>query len=72
MEPDLGEAHAVLAEHYKERLLEAERAARGEDVIRFETLLRAHEGLRGGGALWRRRGRELMVRDGGRRCDIRC
>ncbi len=57
VEPDLGEAHAALATHYKERLLEAERAARGEDAIRFETLLRAHDRgqcaglLRGEGAL---------------------
>jgi serine/threonine-protein kinase len=57
VEPELGEAHAVLADHYKERLLEAERGGRGEDAIRFETLLRAHDRgryqglLRGEGAL---------------------
>ncbi len=57
VEPELAEAHSALAEHYKERLLEAERTARGEDAIRFEALLRAHDRgaygafLRGEGAL---------------------
>ena len=57
VDPDLAEAHAELAGHYKERLLEAERASRGEDAIRFEALLRAHDRgafaalLRGEGAL---------------------
>ncbi|KYF88553.1 hypothetical protein BE20_40675 [Sorangium cellulosum] len=57
VEPELLEAHAALAEHYKERLLSAERASGGEDAIRFEALLRAHDRgkyaalLRGEGAL---------------------
>ncbi len=57
VEPALPEAHAVLAEHYKDRLLEAERASRGEDAIRFEALLKAHDRgtyaalVRGEGAL---------------------
>ncbi|WP_437752160.1 protein kinase domain-containing protein [Sorangium sp. So ce1389] len=62
VEPDLPEAHAALAEHYKERLLEAERGARGEDVIRFEALLRAHD--RGAyGALLRGEGALTLVTD---------
>ncbi len=57
IEPELPEAHAALAEHYKDRLLEAERASRAEDAIRFEARLRAHDRgpytalLRGEGAL---------------------
>jgi serine/threonine-protein kinase len=62
VEPELPEAHAALAEHYKERLLEAERASRGEDVIRFEALLRAHD--RGAyGALLRGEGALTLVTD---------
>ena len=57
VEPSLPEAHAALADHYRDRLLEAERAARVEDAGRFEVLLRAHDRgrhtalLRGEGAL---------------------
>jgi serine/threonine protein kinase/formylglycine-generating enzyme required for sulfatase activity len=57
VEPELLEAHAVLSDHYKDRLLEAERASRGEDAIRFEALLHAHDRgryaslIRGEGAL---------------------
>jgi eukaryotic-like serine/threonine-protein kinase len=62
VEPDLSEAHAALAEHYKERLLEAERGSRGEDAIRFEALLRAHD--RGAyGALLRGEGALTLVTD---------
>jgi serine/threonine-protein kinase len=43
VEPSLEEAHAALADHYRDRLLEAERASRLEDAARFEVLLRAHD-----------------------------
>ena len=42
LDPDLQEAHELLADHYRERLAEAELAHRGEDAARFESLLRAH------------------------------
>ena len=41
--PDLPEAHAVLADHYAERLLAAEQGGRRSDVARFETLLADHD-----------------------------
>jgi len=41
IDPDLPEAHAALADHYKDKLAEAERARRHEDAARFEVLLRA-------------------------------
>ncbi len=43
LDPDLPEAHAALADHYKDKLIEAERARRSEDAARFEELLRAHD-----------------------------
>jgi serine/threonine protein kinase/formylglycine-generating enzyme required for sulfatase activity len=57
VDADLPEAHAMLAAHYRQALLEAERAHRGEDATRFEAMLRAHDRgqnaafLRGEGAL---------------------
>ncbi len=42
-DPDLPEAHALLADHYKEKLLDAERGRRAGDAARFEVLLRAHD-----------------------------
>jgi serine/threonine protein kinase/formylglycine-generating enzyme required for sulfatase activity len=55
--PDLAEAHAVLADHYRERLSAAEIAHHDEDAARFEALLDAHDRgrhaafLRGEGAI---------------------
>lgn len=57
VEPELREAHDALAEHYRARLADAERARHAEDAARFELLLRAHDRgrhaafLRGEGAL---------------------
>jgi serine/threonine protein kinase/formylglycine-generating enzyme required for sulfatase activity len=57
LDPELPEAHALLAEHYRERLLDAELGHRDEDVARFEVLLAAHDRgrhkafLRGDGTL---------------------
>ncbi len=57
LDPELPEAHAVLADHYRERLSTAELAHADEDVARFEALLRTHDRgqhaafLRGHGAL---------------------
>jgi serine/threonine-protein kinase len=57
LDPDLREAHAVLADHYRERLALAEIAHDDEDAARFEALLRTHDRgrhasfLRGEGAL---------------------
>jgi serine/threonine-protein kinase len=57
LDAELPEAHALLADHYRDRLLEAERAHRDDDAARFEALLRAHDRgryatlLRGDGAL---------------------
>jgi serine/threonine-protein kinase len=54
---ELPEAHALLADHYRERLSAAELAHRDEDAARFEAQLRAHDRgrhaafLRGEGAL---------------------
>ncbi len=43
IDPELPEGHAALANHYKDQLLEAERARRESDAARFEILLRAHD-----------------------------
>ncbi|RYE88856.1 MAG: serine/threonine protein kinase, partial [Myxococcales bacterium] len=43
LDPDLPEAHALLADHYRERLLDAELGHHDEDAARFEILLRAHD-----------------------------
>jgi serine/threonine-protein kinase len=43
VDPDLAEAHAVLADHYRERLRQAELAHRPVDAARFEARLRAHD-----------------------------
>jgi len=43
VDPDLAEAHAVLADHYCERLREAELAHQRVDAARFEAKLRAHD-----------------------------
>jgi serine/threonine-protein kinase len=43
IDPDLPEVHAALADHYRARLVEAERARRVGDAGRFEVLLRAHD-----------------------------
>lgn len=51
MDPELPEAHAALADHYRERLAEAERARRHEDAARSEVLLRAHDRGRYAGIL---------------------
>ena len=55
--PELPEAHALLADHYRERLSAAELTHQDEDAARFEAQLRAHDRgrhaafLRGEGAL---------------------
>ncbi len=57
LDPALPEAHAALADHYRRRLEEAERAHRDDDGARFEQLLRVHDRgehaafLRGEGAV---------------------
>lgn len=57
VDPDLPEAHAALADHYKDKLLDAERARRLAEAASFEVLLRVHDRgrfapfLRGDGAL---------------------
>ena len=57
LDPDLPEAHAMLADHHRERLTEAELAHRDEDAARAEEMLRIHDRgrhaafLRGDGAL---------------------
>ena len=43
IDPDLPEAHAALADHYRERVADAELDHREEDAARFEVLLRAHD-----------------------------
>ncbi len=43
IDPDLPEAHAALADHYKRKLVGAERAHRDADAAPFEVLLRAHD-----------------------------
>jgi len=42
LDADLPEAHTLLADHYRERLAEAELAHHEENAARFEALLRAH------------------------------
>ncbi|MFT3767774.1 MAG: serine/threonine-protein kinase [Minicystis sp.] len=57
IDPDLDEAHAALADHHRDALLDAERARRAGEAARAEVLLRAHDRgrhaalLRGLGAL---------------------
>jgi serine/threonine-protein kinase len=57
VDPDLPEAHAALADHYRDRLLAAERAHHEADAVRAEARLKAHDRgryaalLRGEGAL---------------------
>jgi serine/threonine-protein kinase len=57
VDPDLPEAHAALADHYRAQLLAAERAHHEADVARAEARLKAHDRgryaalLRGEGAL---------------------
>jgi serine/threonine-protein kinase len=57
LDPELPEAHALLADHYCAELLAAERARRNDDAARSEALLRTHDRgqhaalLRGDGAL---------------------
>ena len=57
IQSELPEAHALLADHYRDQLASAEQARRDEDAARFEALLRAHDDgrhaafLRGEGAL---------------------
>ncbi|WP_437964282.1 bifunctional serine/threonine-protein kinase/formylglycine-generating enzyme family protein [Sorangium sp. So ce260] len=57
VDPGLPEAHALLADHYREALRLAERARRDEDAAQAEALLRVHDlgrhaaFLRGDGAL---------------------
>jgi eukaryotic-like serine/threonine-protein kinase len=43
LDPDLPEAHALLADHYRECLSTAELAHHDEDAARFEALLHAHD-----------------------------
>jgi serine/threonine-protein kinase len=62
VDPDLPEAHAALADHYKDRLLAAERTHREADAVRAEARLRAHD--RGHyAALLRGEGRLSLVTD---------
>ncbi len=42
-DPDLPEAHAALADYYRERLTAAELAHQDEDAAQFEVLLRGHD-----------------------------
>ncbi len=57
VDPDLAEAHAMLADHHRERLIEAERAHRDGEAARAEAMLRIHDRgrhaafLRGDGAV---------------------
>jgi serine/threonine-protein kinase len=57
LDPELPEAHALLADHYRERLADAELGHRDDEAARSEVLLRAHDRgrhaafLRGDGAL---------------------
>jgi serine/threonine-protein kinase len=43
IDPDLPEAHAALADHYRVRLIEAERSRRPAEAAHLEVLLRAHD-----------------------------
>jgi serine/threonine-protein kinase len=57
LEPELPEAHAMLADHHRARLMEAELGHHDEDAARAEEMLRIHDRgrhaafLRGDGAL---------------------
>ena len=57
VDPELAEAHEALADHYRDRLLDAERAHRDAEVVRAEAQLRTHDRgrhaalLRGEGAV---------------------
>jgi serine/threonine-protein kinase len=57
LDPDLPEAHALLADHHRRQLVEAERSRRDDDAARAEAMLRIHDRgrhagfLRGEGAL---------------------
>ena len=57
IDPELAEAHAALADHYRARVTEAEAQQRAGDAAHFEVLLQAHDRgrhsafLRGEGAL---------------------
>ncbi|AUX44456.1 protein kinase [Sorangium cellulosum] len=57
LDPDLPEAHVMLADHHRARLVEAELGHRDEDAARAEEMLRIHDRgrhaafLRGDGAL---------------------
>ncbi|WP_437588826.1 bifunctional serine/threonine-protein kinase/formylglycine-generating enzyme family protein [Sorangium sp. So ce1000] len=57
LDPDLPEAHAMLADHHRARLIEAELSHRDEDAARAEERLRIHDRgrnaafLRGDGAV---------------------
>ncbi len=57
LDPDLPEGHALLADHYRQQLVEAERSRRDDDAARAEAMLRTHDRgrhaafLRGDGAL---------------------
>lgn len=57
LDADLPEAHALLADHHRLTLIEAERGHRGQDAARAEEMLRIHDRgrhaafLRGDGAL---------------------
>ncbi len=57
LDPELPEAHALLADHYRERLADAEISHRADEAARCEVLLRAHDRgrhaafLQGDGAL---------------------
>ncbi|APR75850.1 serine/threonine protein kinase [Minicystis rosea] len=43
LDPELPEALSALADHYRDKLAEAERARRHDDAARAEALLRAHD-----------------------------
>jgi len=43
IDPELDEAHAVLADYHRARLIDAEIGRRGEDAARAEELLRIHD-----------------------------
>ncbi len=43
IDPETPEAHRALADHYRDKLAEAERARRHDDAARAEVLLRAHD-----------------------------
>jgi formylglycine-generating enzyme required for sulfatase activity/tRNA A-37 threonylcarbamoyl transferase component Bud32 len=43
VDPDAGEVHGRLADHYAERLLEAERSHQSLEIARYESLLKIHD-----------------------------